>query len=98
VPDRNLMVDTAALEAVSAELRQLAQQLSASAPTPVAGPTNQPSAAAAAEVSAAVGHVGAECGSEMEGYGDIIAKAAASYSSTDTAAASALSATPIPGR
>jgi hypothetical protein len=98
VPDRNLMVDTAALQAVSAELRQLAQQLSASTPTPVAGPMNQPSAAAAAEVSAAVDHVGAESGSELDGYGDIIAKAAASYSSTDTTVASALSATPLPGR
>jgi hypothetical protein len=42
--------------------------------------------------------VGAESASELDGYGDIIAKAAASYSSTDTTVASALSATPLPGR
>jgi len=61
------------------------------------GPSWQPSAAAAAAVSAGIDHIDGECSKALTDFGGTLTKAAEAYEATDAAGAAALSRA-MPGR
>ncbi|MUL44573.1 hypothetical protein FZI85_17810 [Mycobacterium sp. CBMA293] len=93
----NLKVDPAGLRSLAGELSDVAADLKAALAPVATGPSWQPSAAAAGDVSAGIDHVDGECSTALTEFGGNLTKAAAAYEATDAAGGAAVSQA-MPGR
>lgn len=92
-----LKVDAARLRSLAGELSDVAAGLTAASSQLPAGPSWQPSAAAAGDVDAGIDYVDRECSRALADFGSNLTKAADAYEATDAAGAAALSRA-MPGR
>jgi hypothetical protein len=93
VSARQVQVDGDALRSAATRFVAAAGRLDGPAGPVETGPSWQPSSAAVLDVTAATGHVAAECVQRLVDYADKLAAAATAYTATDASSTARVAAT-----